>query len=290
MSMAIPETQLETWSNRGADQGAQNTIASIVKALEAHTWPSDMKYEPYLQGSYPNETNIRADSDVDIVVELQSTFYHNVKDPEVKKSLGFTDGTYSFDDFWSEVFAALTSHYTDRTVQPSNKSIKVLAGSSNRLDADVVPCLTYRNYQGTNLTNLGIKLKARNTGQWIINYPKEHINQGFYIDGICLGDYKGAIRILKNARSAKAEVCDFPSYLIEGLCSNLPADCYSGTRQQTILNCLNELSAAAKKGHLANFLAQNNVQKMFGTEPFQVPLIDGEEFISDMAALWNNWK
>src|SRR5215469_14994830 len=59
----IPEAQLATWSNQG---GTQNSIAahkSIRSALEALDSPiHDRDFEIFLQGSYKNSTNIRADN------------------------------------------------------------------------------------------------------------------------------------------------------------------------------------------------------------------------------------
>ena len=36
-------------------------------------------YDIYLQGSYQNDTNISGDSDVDVMLELKSTFYHDME-------------------------------------------------------------------------------------------------------------------------------------------------------------------------------------------------------------------
>lgn len=289
--MAIPEAQLETWSNKGAEQGSHNTIKSVINALRSHNWPQGMQYESYLQGSYPNETNIRRDSDVDIVVELTSDFYHNVTDENTKRALGFSDAAYDFNEFKEQVTAALSNCYDVGTVIPGNKSIKVLKGNTNRLDADVVPCVSYRHYQGQSILAEGIKFWTL-SGQPIVNYPKLHLENGQFIQGFCKGcngDYKGTIRIFKNARSSKSEVSDFPSYFIEGLCYNLSNTCYTGTRQQTVLSCLNELHNARSNGILANFNAQNGVQPMFGNQPHQISLADGEHYISELVSLWNNW-
>jgi hypothetical protein len=73
--MAIPESQLETWSHQGAIATSRNTYASIKGALEAwNTTYADKDFEIFLQGSYGNDTNIYADSDVDIVIMLKSVF------------------------------------------------------------------------------------------------------------------------------------------------------------------------------------------------------------------------
>ena len=78
--MPIPESQLETWSHQGAVTTAKQTHESIRKALNPHTWPTGVKYEVYLQGSYKNTTNIRGDSDVDVVAQLNSTFQHDLSE------------------------------------------------------------------------------------------------------------------------------------------------------------------------------------------------------------------
>ena len=77
--MGIPESQLETWSRQGATTTAVSTHESIRKALSADTsLITYQDYDSYLQGSYRNSTNIRGDSDVDVVVQLNSVFNSNV--------------------------------------------------------------------------------------------------------------------------------------------------------------------------------------------------------------------
>lgn len=56
--MGIPESQLETWSHQGAVTTARATHESVRNALESYeSWPRDVEYEVYLQGSYKNDTN-----------------------------------------------------------------------------------------------------------------------------------------------------------------------------------------------------------------------------------------
>ncbi len=76
--MGIPESQLETWSNRGATVISQNTHESIRTALDSSDLIKKCKYTVYLQGSYKNSTNIYADSDVDVVVQLTSLYYYDI--------------------------------------------------------------------------------------------------------------------------------------------------------------------------------------------------------------------
>ena len=92
--MGIPEQQLQTWSHLGAQQSSQATYASVNNALQNYDWPVEMgKPEVYLQGSYPNHTNIYGDSDVDVVAETSSVFYHNVPDDQ-RKQFGLPERGY----------------------------------------------------------------------------------------------------------------------------------------------------------------------------------------------------
>ena len=75
--MAIPATQLETWSHQGAVAQSRDTYATIRRALNsdgAQYHGSDCKI--FLQGSYGNDTNVYAESDVDMVICLRSTFHY----------------------------------------------------------------------------------------------------------------------------------------------------------------------------------------------------------------------
>ena len=75
--MAISEAQLETWSRQGGTQSATTLHQRIKTALEAAPELAKYSVDIYLQGSYRNSTNIRGDSDVDVVAELQTTFMSN---------------------------------------------------------------------------------------------------------------------------------------------------------------------------------------------------------------------
>lgn len=76
--MAIPEAQLHTWSKKGADAQSRDTYATVKRVLEDRNAPYYSKsYASFLQGSYANDTNVYRDSDVDVVMRLDSTFYHD---------------------------------------------------------------------------------------------------------------------------------------------------------------------------------------------------------------------
>jgi predicted nucleotidyltransferase len=117
--MPIPESQLETWSHQGAVISSSATYRSIQTALAADSSPIKGKdYEVYLQGSYKNDTNIRGDSDVDVVVQLNATFGRDLAVlPENQKRLyeaAHSSATYLWDNFRKDVLQALRSYYGTR--------------------------------------------------------------------------------------------------------------------------------------------------------------------------------
>jgi tRNA nucleotidyltransferase (CCA-adding enzyme) len=101
--MAIPETQLDTWSHQGSITNSANTGNSVKNAIENYKgFPEGVKFKVYLQGSYKNDTNVYGESDVDVVVELTSSFQNNLND-EQDKTLGITKSAYSLSDFRNDV-------------------------------------------------------------------------------------------------------------------------------------------------------------------------------------------
>ncbi len=77
--MAIPEAQFETWSKQGAMKQSRDTYATVKDVTEASdALYANEGYASFLQGSYGNDTNIYADSDVDVVMRLESTYYKDI--------------------------------------------------------------------------------------------------------------------------------------------------------------------------------------------------------------------
>src|SRR5260370_9065690 len=83
--MAIPESQLETWTHIGAAAQSSTTYQSIKGVIEHKDAPyATRRIDSFLQGSYGNDTNIYgADTDVDIVLRT----HYNINDlPEPQKA------------------------------------------------------------------------------------------------------------------------------------------------------------------------------------------------------------
>lgn len=296
--MGIPKSQLETWSNQGATVTSQKTHESIRKALKRYEWPTGVKYDVYLQGSYRNATNIRGDSDVDIVVELTSSFRHDLSKLSSEERNKFTtdhsNATYWLKHFKADVQQALCDYYGSSMISIGNKSIK-LSEESNRLAADVVACIQYRTYRSyCSMSNPdyaeGITFYTQREHRQIVNYPKIHYEKGAAKNSQVGMRYKPTVRMFKNARIRLINdrillPSVAPSYFVECLLYNAPSDIIVTNLQDTFYNILEYLN----KAKLQSFVCQNEQTYLFGESPEQWSIANAKQFINGLVSLWNNW-
>lgn len=290
--MAIPESQLQTWSHQGAVATAKSTHESIREALSAYqNWPPGINYEVYLQGSYKNDTNIRGDSDVDVVVQLNSAFLSNLTE-EQKRWFGFTTAKYGWDEFRQDVLNALRKYYVSTKVIEGRKSLKV---QTPYLPADVVVCIQYRKYppspRSVDDYAEGMTFYVPTENRWVINYPKLHYDNGVKKNDAADGWYKLTVRIFKNARNYLVDrgviPSDLaPSYFLECLLYNVPNQMFGRSFQDTFCNVVKWLSQA----NLRDFWCQNEQVRLFGDSPEQWSEHKARQLISAMVNLWQNWK
>src|SRR5258708_8979800 len=147
--MAVPETQLDTWSHQGSITNSSNTYNAVKNVLEAADVPYAAKnYEVFLQGYYGNDTNIWSESDVDIVIQNSSTFYSDIsgltKNEKDAWDSAYPNAPYSNKEFKRDVLQVLTKAYgTD--VAGGDKAIAI-AARGNRRKADVIVANGFRRY------------------------------------------------------------------------------------------------------------------------------------------------
>lgn len=282
--MPIPESQLETWSHQGAITTAKATADSVKNALNSYGyWPEGVDFEVYLQGSYKNDTNICGDSDVDVVAQLNSTFYSNLLE-EQKRALGLVPASYEWPNFRADVLQALKSYYGQGRITEGNKSIKIKP--NGRLPADVVVCCQYRRYRSVNSYDYveGMTFWTRNDRRQIINYPKVHYNNGVSKHQNSNKCYKPMVRLFKNCRGYISGD-DTPSYFLECMLYNVPDSEFGSDYQDTFCNVVNWLNGA----NMEEFVSQNEQLKLFGSTPEQWSVYDANRFIQKLISFWNNW-
>ena len=77
--MGVSESELETWSAQGKTGQFTDTYQSISGNLLDSSAPYPVSNcEVFLQGSYGNDTNVYADSDVDVVLKHNGAFYYDL--------------------------------------------------------------------------------------------------------------------------------------------------------------------------------------------------------------------
>jgi hypothetical protein len=296
--MAIPESQLEIWSHQGAITTSKNTYASVKGNLEASDAPyASRSFDICLQGSYGNDTNIRADSDVDIVIQLNSTFHRDLSKltPEQVQAYqqAFSNATYTFSEFRRDVITQLQRKYGSQEVTPGNKSIKLHA-APGRLGSDIVVCCEYRDYHLFRSVydqryDEGIFFITP-AGHNIINYPKLHSKNSTAKHQNTGGLFKPMARILKNMRGClvddgivSGDIA--PSYFIEGLLYNVPDEKFSGDFGETFCSCVNWFLQVDR----SEFVCPNRKHWLFGTSSVQWDEGNCTQFLSALTDLWNGW-
>ena len=297
----IPEDTLTAWSNQG---GTFNSIAahnSIRNALEAtDSGLNRPDFEIFLQGSYKNSTNIRADSDVDLVVQYNKVYYRDLtrlSPLEVQRY----EGTHHNVDYdavkWrSDVEKALRKKFPGKVQLGGGKAFKVVTGPGN-MTADVLAALLHKQYTHYNSLNdegfdPGIKF-ADSAGKITLNYPKLHIENGEEknSEDQTHGRYKPSVRMLKNARNTATErglLVDgaAPSYFVECLLYNVLDECFTASVSDTYAAVVSHLAADA----IDNYTCQNWQLPLFGPESTQWNTIDANAFIQALVDLWNKWE
>jgi hypothetical protein len=201
----VTAQEARNWTAPGAQDGAQRTYASIKQALERAGLDRRYSYEVFMQGSYANATNIRGDSDVDVVAMLRSTYIPVVAElsPAEKQNeqrRGGGPATVTLDQFREDVHRALVKYYGSARVHPKDKCIRV-DGNDSYLDADVVPAYQVRRYTSFPAVGEpdfveGIQIRPRSGGS-IVNYPKEHIKNGAAKNRATHERYKATVRQVK---------------------------------------------------------------------------------------------
>jgi hypothetical protein len=292
--MAISEDQLEIWANPASQAKFKDAHESIRETLKKYNWPSGKPtYDVYLQGSYKNSTTTRKNSDVDLVIQLNSSFERDLSSlSEYEKNLYLmnnSEATYLWEDFRYDILKALNQKYSK--VETGNNSIKV---ETPYLSADVVVCMQYRLYKSyrspQNQSYIeGMTFKSQKNG-WIVNYPNLHVENGEKKSEKTNGWYKKTVRMFKNARLYLVEhgliSKDLASsYFVECLLYNVPDSKFGTNHYTTFYKVLDYLNSA----EIGTFKCQNGIIDIFGDSPEQWSTKDARTFINKTVDLWNNW-
>lgn len=294
--MTISEMQLNIWSRQGSITQSAATYQALRNVLDRDDAPyAHRSYLTFLQGSYGNDTNIYADSDVDIVMRLDSIFYSDLSELSASDKASYETNSspaqYSWTEFREEVIAQLTKAYGSG-VQPGTKAIYI-AGSGGRRDGDVLPAAEFRRYfryarPSDQHYAEGICFWLPN-GTQIVNYPKQHSANCTAKHQRTGSWFKPTVRILKNMRNTMVDqgrLADgiAPSYFIEGMLYNVPDANFGSSYCDTLVNVLNWLNGCDRgKLECAN-------EMYFLLHPTSPVTWRREQFDMFLTALINFWN
>lgn len=195
----------------------------IRQAIHDHPPFANCALSVYAKGSYANNTNVRADSDVDIAVECTEAEYWEEAAAGVHTPHTSYSGIWTPERLRAELVATLEESFPGQVDTSGSTAIKVNSGSA-RLDADVVPCFSYRYYFASGGSREGAKLFTK-AGKAIVNYPEQQLSNGRSKNLRTGYAFKKAVRVLKRVENAMVEAEAFremPSYFIECLAYNCP--------------------------------------------------------------------
>ena len=146
--MAIAEAQLETWSKQGKPGVFTDAYNSIRGTFLTGRPPyRSNNIDVHLQGSYGNNTNVWADSDVDIVLCHTGAFYNDISAMSQIEQSAFkadfsTNAAYGYAEFKRDAESFITRLY--KGVVPGKKALHIpgtTAAGARRAHLSGVPAL-----------------------------------------------------------------------------------------------------------------------------------------------------
>ncbi len=296
--MPIPEEDLTKMSQIGAQVKSKETYKTVKLALESEdAGYTDKRYRVFLQGSYGNDTNIIKESDVDVVIRLDSIFTYDINNlPEAQKAAfkaAHSDAVYTHKNFREDVLEVLTERFEDDVVIGTKAvMIKSLHG---RRKTDVLIAIQHRKYSSyyglenqTQVTGISF---YKSDGTRVVNYPRQHRENLVKKNQATSGWLKHIIRICKNARQKMIEMEMIepgvaPSYYLEGLLYNAPNRLYGTSYKDTMVNVI----SWALEADRSTFLCANEQYPLLGVNSDVTwNAKNCDAYLSGLFALWNNW-
>lgn len=202
----------------------ERTERMVREAIRAHGAFDGYSINVFAKGSYPNNTNVRSDSDVDIAVECCECIYWEEEAPGVHGPASPYQGPWTPSKLRAEVEEALRSRFAGE-VDPSGSTAVKVRSSTARVDADVVPCFTYEYHLRNGTVRRGTRILKKD-GSRIENYPSQHLERGRSRNLATNRKFKEAVRVLKRIENAMVDEerhRSVASFLVESLvynCSN----------------------------------------------------------------------
>lgn len=246
------------------------------------------KIKVFLQGSYANNTNVRTQSDVDIAVVEEDTFQTMYRTGASDSNYGFTTAASRPKTFKDEVEDALKNKFGN-DVERQNKSIKI-NGNTYRKDADGVPCRRFKDYRNDFSNNplnfIGGIVIVADSGERIINYPEQHIQNGKEKNVATNHYYKKMVRIMKKMRYLMKDfginsANNVSSFALESLMWNIPNEKFLEYKAYRKVYMFDNLVNFLKSNlySLSSYKEANGIKSLC---PTQEAINNMRDFINDL--------
>ena len=277
--MPIPESTLSRWSHHQAATAFTQAHLPIRAALDAYSWPSDIKYEVFLQGSYKNDTNLGGDSDVDVVVRLNQRLRPRVAElsgRQLQEDASHQGAYQRWKSFRDHALKAMRARFGN-AAESGRKTLKVPKGKIPA-DADLVVTLRFRE---------GIAFYLSDEGRWVVSFPQQHHDRGQKKEEATGRRFKRTIRMFKAARNRLVEnkrltKSDASSYFIECMLYNVPDDLFKPKLAPTHMGIVDWLKTAK----LDEFECQNGRVDLFGQGQELWSTKKARAFVKALQGLW----
>lgn len=228
--MSIYEEQLSNWAKAPSETEEGKCQVIVERVTNTIKAEFGNKVRIFLQGSYKNRTNVKLDSDVDIIVCYQDVYFHSDAFLSNEEKTTFQSlrnrSDYHFSEFRSKIESLLISVFTS-DVELKEKCIKI-KGNTYRVNADVIPAFVHKRlrtgYPNDTHTE-GIEFRT-STGSKIISFPEQHYANGVQKNKDTSQMYKPIVRILKKVRNelidqGQMTSKDMSSFMVECLVWNV---------------------------------------------------------------------
>ncbi len=220
------EEKLAGWTgpSSATEQDKQDRTERMIReAIKEHSAFDGCNLSIYAKGSYANNTNVKADSDVDIAVQCSEAVYWDEATKGAHPPSGSYGGIWTPAKLREELEGALEVKFPGQVDSSGSTAFRIQSGTA-RVEADVVPCFDYRYYFSSSNYREGTKVFKKN-GKSLENYPKQQLEKGREKNTRTKQYYKKAVRIMKrveNAMVTDGVHREVPSFFVECLVYNCP--------------------------------------------------------------------
>jgi hypothetical protein len=287
------ETKLAGWTGPSSDseQDKQDRTERMIRAaIQAHPAFEECTLKVYAKGSYANNTNVKSDSDVDIVVQCNDVTYWQEASPGARPAT-FTPytGIWTPDKLRTELTAALRAKFPDHVDASGSTAIRIDSNTA-RVEADVVPAFAYKHYFAASPPREGSRVFKKD-GTFLTNYPEQQLVNGRAKNNATGGRYKKAVRIIKRVENAMVDSNyhrEVPSFFMECLVYNCPDEIltrgtWTDIIRGVIVHVWDELQGPEPTEESDRWLEPNKYKYLFhSSQPWTRK--DGRDFVK---AAWN---